>query len=123
MKHVEHFDNLEHYEQDSGANITYQFIVKPGTMGLLSAGRVRLKGPTHKADDVHDGWDQVYLILSGAGSVLVGENTYPVKPGDIIRIPKGIKHGVILEGREKLEYCYFNAFDSQDAIAQLCNEL
>lgn len=115
-KPVLHLDDLEYYEQDSGPNITYQYVVKGGTMGLLSGGRVRLKGPTKKEEDIHDGWDQVYLVLRGKGAVIVGDETYPVGPGTVVRVPRGTNHGVILEEGEELEYCYFNAFINEDAI-------
>ena len=118
---VEFLDDLEYYEQDSGANITYQYVVKPGTMGLLSSGRVRLVGPTTKAQDVHDGWDQVYLILSGKGSVLVGKEVYPVGPQCVVRVPRGTAHAVILKEGEELEYCYFNAFVDRAALDGLLN--
>jgi len=117
---VVHLADLEHYEQDSGPNITYQFVVKPGTMGLLSAGRVCLTGPTRKTCDIHNSWDQVYIVLSGNGSVVVDGKTYPVHSGYIVRIPKGTSHGVELKDGDRLEYCYFNAFESQKAIEAFC---
>jgi gentisate 1,2-dioxygenase len=123
MKYVDSLDTLEYYEQDSGPNIEYQFVVKPGTMGLLSAGRVRLKGPTHKADDVHDSWDQVYLVLGGQGKVIVGTEAYPVQTGSVVRVPKGTLHGVVLDEGEALEYCYFNAFVDDEALQGLVANL
>jgi mannose-6-phosphate isomerase-like protein (cupin superfamily) len=118
-KPVQHLDDLEHYEQDSGPNITYQYLVRPGSMGLLSAGRVRLEGPTEKATAVHEGWDQVYLVLSGEGKVIVGDTVYPVGPGHVVRIPENTNHGVILDAGQQLEYCYFNAFRDEAAVRSL----
>ena len=123
LKPVERLDELEYYEQESGPNITYQYIVKPGTMGLLSAGRVRLKGPTEKLLDKHEGWDQVYLVLSGTGSVVVGDRSYPVEGGTVVRVPRGTKHGVILGQEQELEYCYFNAFADAKALSSFMTSL
>ena len=114
--HVEHLDELPYYEQDSGPNITYQFAVKPGSMGLMSAGRVRAKGPTEKALDRHTGWDQVYIILNGSGTAIVGEEHCPVSAGCIVRIPRDTLHGVVLADGEELEYLYVNAFQDQEAL-------
>jgi len=119
QKPVLHVDELEYYEQDSGENITYQFVVKPGSMGLLSSGRVRLKGPTTKALDVHEGWDQAYYVIKGSGKIVVGEETFPVQAGYVARVPAGTNHGVILEEGEEMEYIYFNAFKSKEALAGL----
>jgi len=122
-KHVLHVDDLEHYQQDSGENIEYQFVVKPGTMGLLSAGRVRLKGPTTKALDVHAGWDQAYYVISGTGRIVVGDAVFPVKAGYVARIPIGTRHGVMLEQGEEMEYIYFNAFKDREALGCVLAEL
>lgn len=118
-KPAEHLDALPYYEQDSGANITYQFVVRPGSLGLMSAGRVRATGPTTKALDTHKGWDQLYIILKGKGTIVVGRRRYPVSPGFIVRIPQGTVHGVILRKGEKIEYIYVNAFENPKALARL----
>jgi mannose-6-phosphate isomerase-like protein (cupin superfamily) len=116
---VQHLDDLPYYEQDSGANILYQFVVKPGSMGLMSSGRVRAKGPTKKAMDTHPGWDQIYIILRGSGTVVVGEAEFKVGPGHIVRIPVHTPHGVILQEGEELEYLYVNAFENQRELDAL----
>ena len=121
-KPVLHVDDLEYYEQDSGENIEYQFVVRPGTMGLLSSGRVRLKGPTTKAMDVHEGWDQAYYVIRGKGRIVVGEASFPVEGGYVARVPAGTNHGVILEEGEEMEYIYFNAFRSREALEGLLRE-
>jgi mannose-6-phosphate isomerase-like protein (cupin superfamily) len=120
---VEHLDSLPGYQQDSGPNIRYQFVVKPGTMGLMSAGRVRLKGPTKKAKDVHTGWDQIYLVLRGAGQVVVGDKTFRVASNHVVRIPRNTLHGVILSEGEELEYVYVNAFQNEAALNELLRTL
>lgn len=116
---VAQLDQLPYYEQDSGANITYQFVVRPGSMGLMSSGRVRATGPTRKALDHHDGWDQIYIILAGKGTVLLDGREYPVSAGSVARIPRGTEHGVALAEGESLEYVYVNAFRDQAALDTL----
>ena len=119
QKSAERLDDLPYYAQDSGANILYQFVVKPGTLGLMSAGRVRAKGPTKKAMDAHPGWDQIYIILNGTGTVVVGKRKFKVGPGHIVRIPVHTPHGVILAQGEAIEYIYVNAFANRKALAKL----
>jgi mannose-6-phosphate isomerase-like protein (cupin superfamily) len=116
--YVQTLDELPFYEQDSGPNITYQYVVKPGAMGLLSSGRVRLQGPTCKADDVHPDWDQLYIILKGAGVVLVAGEEHRVAAGHVVRVPRHTRHGVRLEKGESLEYVYVNAFASEEVLAK-----
>jgi mannose-6-phosphate isomerase-like protein (cupin superfamily) len=122
-KPVERFEELPRYEQDSGANIAYQFVVTPGTLGLMSAGRVRAKGPTTKALDCHDGWDQIYLILKGTGTILLGRRRIPVRAGMVVRIPQRTVHGVRLKQGERIEYIYVNAFANRRALEGLLKTL
>jgi mannose-6-phosphate isomerase-like protein (cupin superfamily) len=118
-KPVEHLNELPYYDQDSGANILYQFVVRPGTLGLMSSGRVRAKGPTKKAMDTHPNWDQIYIILNGTGTVVVGADQFKVGPGHIVRIPVQTPHGVILAEGEEIEYIYVNAFENRKALEDL----
>jgi mannose-6-phosphate isomerase-like protein (cupin superfamily) len=120
--HVQHLDELPHYEQDSGENITYQFVVRPGSMGRMSAGRVRLEGPTTKTLDAHEGWDQVYIVLKGEGTVIVGGSEFRVRAGHVARIPQGTRHGVVLREGQRLEYVYVNAFRDLDALRELAGQ-
>jgi mannose-6-phosphate isomerase-like protein (cupin superfamily) len=117
-----HFDDLEPNEQDSGDHISYQFVVKPGTLGLMSAGRVRLRGPTTKQLDTHEGWDQVYLIQAGSGRVIVGNEEIRAGPRMAVRIPRHTLHGVVLDEGETLEYIYVNAFVDEAALEKLKRE-
>lgn len=120
---VQRLEEMPYYEQDSGGGITYQFVVKPGSLGLMSAGRVRLRGPTRKSLDTHTGWDQIYLVLNGNGAVLVKGRSYRVRRGSVVRIPRHTEHGVVLRKGERLEYVYVNAFANQRALAELIRSL
>ena len=42
----------------------------------------------------HSGQEEVYIFMEGEGKMVVGSNTYIVKPGDIILIPDGEFHKV-----------------------------
>jgi len=120
---VSQLDELPYYEQDSGPNIRYQFVVEPGTMGLMSSGRVRAAGPTEKEMDRHAGWDQLYIILGGAGTIVLNEEKYRVAAGHVVRIPRGTLHGVVLAAGEELEYIYVNAFKDEQSLAGLVRTL
>lgn len=37
---------------------------------------------------------ELYYILSGYGTAEVGEVTYPVGPGDVVSIPKGVRQRI-----------------------------
>jgi len=51
----------------------------------------------HKHNDV----EQAYYIISGKGEVLVGEQRFPVVPGDAVYLPAGIHHQMFNDMHDK----------------------
>jgi mannose-6-phosphate isomerase-like protein (cupin superfamily) len=41
----------------------------------------------------HSGSDEIQYILSGTGTIWIGDAQREVKPGDLVVIPKGVNHG------------------------------
>lgn len=73
-----------------GYNIT---VVPPGKSAF----------PSHN----HYANEEMFFILQGFGELRVGENTYPVRVGDVIACPAGGKemaHQIINTGTEELRY-------------------
>jgi mannose-6-phosphate isomerase-like protein (cupin superfamily) len=60
----------------------------------------------------HGDTEQVYYVLSGAGSLAIGneEEAFPMKPGDIVRIPARTPHQVSCAGEEDLRYITVDCF-------------
>jgi len=52
----------------------------------------------------HKGAEQIYYILRGAGKMLLGEEKYPVREGDVIHIPPEIPHQVFNDGEDWMEH-------------------
>jgi uncharacterized cupin superfamily protein len=51
--------------------------------------------------------EEMFFLLEGEGSVRIGEDTYPVKPGDVIACPPGgpeRAHQIINTGERELRY-------------------
>lgn len=51
--------------------------------------------------------EEMVYVLQGCGEVRIGENTYPIRPGDVIAFPAGGKetaHQIINSGTEELRY-------------------
>jgi mannose-6-phosphate isomerase-like protein (cupin superfamily) len=69
-----------------------------------------LEGPPH----FHDGKEQVFLVISGNGTVTVAGESFPVKPNDLVYIPTGAMHRTGVEPEEPLTYLLFNAFRDAD---------
>ncbi len=55
-----------------------------------------------KAIEAHvDPMEEIYFILSGRGTMQVGDEFRRVGPGDAVWIPKGATHGLINDGAQE----------------------
>lgn len=61
---------------------------------------------------VHDDMEQVFYVLEGAGNLVIGEpeQSHPVRPGDLVRIPPRTPHGITCTGLRPLRYLSVGAF-------------
>lgn len=53
---------------------------------------------------VHTGKAEHWVIVAGEGIVRVGEQSFPVKPGDIVHTPPTIPHGLTTTSAEPLVF-------------------
>ena len=57
----------------------------------------------------HEGQEEVYFFVQGTGSMIVGEERFPVEKGDVVLIPDGAFHRVINDGEMNLVFnCVFD---------------
>ncbi|MBD3289546.1 cupin domain-containing protein [candidate division KSB1 bacterium] len=76
----------------------------------LNEWHAHLNGPPHK----HDQKEQVFYIVSGEGIVIVGNDKFNVKQGNLIYVPTGVVHQTITTSAEPLGYILFNIFNSKE---------
>ena len=81
-----------------------QRIVTGGEGGVANVHVVRItRGTTH----VHTGYDDVYYVLSGMGTITLGEETHPLRPGSVAMIPAGVPHSLDAAPGEELKFIIF----------------
>jgi uncharacterized cupin superfamily protein len=57
--------------------------------------------PMHR----HHVMDELFVVLSGTGEYRFGEETYPLRPGDLVGAPAGTKpHQIVNTGTQELRY-------------------
>jgi len=79
-----------------------QRIVTGGQGGIANVHVVKItKGTPH----LHQGYDEVYYVLAGTGTITLGQETYPLRPGSVAVIPAGVLHS--LEASGELEFVIF----------------
>jgi oxalate decarboxylase/phosphoglucose isomerase-like protein (cupin superfamily) len=71
-------------------------------MNTLYPGKVNsefkmTRGHSHNAEEV-------YLVLSGKGYIIINKKKIPIKKGDLITIPRNVWHRTVNTGKEKLVF-------------------
>jgi len=89
----------------------------PLGMQKMGCGLVVLE-PGKKAWPLHEHYaqEELFIILEGEGSIRYGDESYPVKAGDVIFTPpgKGTAHQIINTSGERLRYLAFSTNDSPE---------
>src|SRR5580765_7622112 len=90
------------------------------TLGLEALGcSVLIVPPGKRAYPFHRHhvMDELFFIVSGEGQYRFGDDSYPVRAGDIIAAPAGSKaHQLINTGKEDLRYLGMSSMGSVDVI-------
>jgi mannose-6-phosphate isomerase-like protein (cupin superfamily) len=98
---VHHRDQTEALDCPHGH---VQRIVTGGQGGVANVHVVRVtKGTPH----VHTGYDEVYYVLSGTGTITLDQQTDPLRPGSVAVIPAGVPHSLEADPGEELEFIIF----------------
>jgi mannose-6-phosphate isomerase-like protein (cupin superfamily)/GNAT superfamily N-acetyltransferase len=81
-----------------------QRMVTGGEGGVANVHVVKItKGTLH----VHTGYDEVYFVLSGTGTITLGRETYLLRPGSAAVIPAGVAHALEADPGLQLEFVIF----------------
>ena len=81
-----------------------QRIVTGGEGGVANVHVVKItKGTPH----VHTGYDEVYYLLSGTGTISLGDDVHPLRRGTVVVIPAGVPHSLEADSGEELEFIIF----------------
>ncbi len=61
---------------------------------------------------VHHDTEQIFYVMEGTGTLHIGEarTSYPVKPGDVVRIPPHTLHSIQCTGSHTLRYLSVDCF-------------
>ena len=79
-------------------------IVTGGDGGIANVHVVKVsQGLAH----VHGGYDEVYYVLSGSGTITLGDQTSRLRPGSVVVIPAGIPHSLQADPEAELEFVIF----------------
>ena len=98
---------VRHRDQTSSIDCPFghvQRIVTGGEGGVANVHVVKItKGTPH----LHTGYDEVYYLLSGTGTITLGEDFHPLRPGTVAVIPARVPHSLEADPGEELEFIIF----------------
>ncbi len=81
-----------------------QRIVTGGDGGIANVHVAKItKGTSH----LHQGYDEVYYVLSGTGTITLGQEVHRLRPGSVAVIPAGVPHSLEAEPGQELEFVIF----------------
>jgi mannose-6-phosphate isomerase-like protein (cupin superfamily) len=79
-------------------------VVTGGEGGIANVHVVTI---TQGSPHVHTGYDEVYYLLSGTGTITLGQETHSLRPGSVAIIPAGVPHSLEASEGEELEFVIF----------------
>jgi mannose-6-phosphate isomerase-like protein (cupin superfamily) len=92
-----HINDLVVDRADSETSEVFVVIIEPGKAP-----------PLHQHDDT----EQVFYVLDGKGVLSIGarRKNFPVRPGDVVRIPPRTLHSIQCQGKKPLRYLAIDCF-------------
>lgn len=77
-----------------------------------------LPGAVSKPGHTHTDCEEIIFVHSGEGDIMIDDKVHHMKPGDIVFLPRGVRHMTRNPGKEKMRL--FCAFSSCDLKAGMC---
>jgi mannose-6-phosphate isomerase-like protein (cupin superfamily) len=92
-----HTNELVVDRADAAASEVFVTVLEPGEAP-----------PLHQHDDT----EQVFFILEGIGKLVIGSDlrSFPVQPGQVVRVPPSTPHRIFCEGTTALKYLVVDCF-------------
>ena len=59
------------------------------------------------SEHYHEGYDELYYVLSGKGTITIDGKTSALRPGAAVVIPRMRRHSLVAEGDDPLEFIIF----------------
>jgi len=108
MQYVVTPDDLDWAEVDPAGNPSTGFMFTPSVIDKdytdSYSSRLGLMRPGNDSGLHTDPYNHAFYFLQGTGEVQIGEETWSLKPGTIVKIPTGKVHGFSNTGSDDLVF-------------------
>ena len=79
-------------------------MVTGGRGGIANVHVVKV---TQGLPHLHTGYDEVYYVLSGSGTITLNGQVSRLRPGSVVVIPAGVSHALQADPEKELEFVIF----------------
>ena len=95
---IQNVANATPFTTKDGSEIRELLAHRNSCIRNQSLAEARLPAGRTTTAHFHPQTEEIYYILSGTGSMRIGDETLPVGPGDAIAIPPGAEHQITNSG-------------------------
>ncbi len=115
---VINLDDTEAFTTKDGSEIRELLAERNSCIRNQSLAEARVHPGATTAAHYHPKTEEIYYILTGAGSMRIGEELREVSPGDAIAIPPGATHQITNTGSEVLKFlcCCAPGYEHDDTV-------
>ncbi len=91
-------DHVKNREKRVLRDTYYLIDAKNSPSRRLTIGHTTVYPTGSTTGHAHDNMEEVYYVVSGEGTMVVGEDEYAIKQGDALYVPPGEFHTTIQKG-------------------------
>ncbi len=100
---------IRYRDETSAMSCPYGETCRIVTGGEGGVANVHVITVTEGKPHLHAGYDEVYYVLSGTGTITFDNTDHELRPGAVVVIPTGIPHSMLATPGEKLEFIIFGS--------------
>jgi len=98
---------VHHRDQTAAIDCPFGHVQRIVTGGAGGVANVHVVKVTRGAPHVHRGYDEVYYVLSGSGTIKLDQEIHPVRRESVVIIPAGVPHSLEADAGVELEFVIF----------------
>lgn len=111
--YLKKFEDIPSYSDPESRNQLCRDILPKGIVPGLLIGYDTITGPGHNGTGLHTDFDQVFVLISGRGTLMRGDEKVPVEAPLVVHIPRNTKHDVYVAEGDTIEYVYVNRYEKE----------
>jgi quercetin dioxygenase-like cupin family protein len=79
------------------------------TGGVGGVANVHVAKTKRMPEFFHTGYDEIYYVLAGSGTIRLDGKEFSLRPGSVAVIPAGTRHALVADEGEELEFVVFGS--------------